>query len=273
MIASPTAPMPVPMPARLITAPALPNATMLTRLHAWSASWADEPVIHLPELPDDLVAALPGAIEQAQRDLEAGDPADVLAALTTLASRRGFELPDGAALEMDVALLASWPRDLFQRAFQRVWEEFAYRRLPEVADFRKYIEAELTERQQRLARLTMLRLKVETVQRRRQWDAAAREKHRQDKERETNALHGALGRDAAVDVTQKQRTAEEPSCGDSALHQPDLDNRVEPDVAQGSRHAVVERPHRRTHRPASPGGANRHSDPSEAQQECRGRQQ
>jgi hypothetical protein len=245
MIASPTAP----MPARSTTAPALPNATMLTRLHAWSASWADEPVIHLPELPDDLVAALPGAIEQAQRDLEAGDPADVLAALTTLASRRGFELPDGAALEMDVALLASWPRDLFQRAFQRVWEEFAYRRLPEVADFRKYIEAELTERQQQFARLTTFQLKLETVQRRRQWDAAAREKHRRDKQRETNALRGALGRGAAVDVTRKQEMAEEPSYRDSALDQPDLDNRVEPVVAQGSRHAAVERPTERVGQP------------------------
>ena len=44
--------------------PALPSATRSARLHAWSESWADEPLPHLPDLPPDLAAALPEAIGQ-----------------------------------------------------------------------------------------------------------------------------------------------------------------------------------------------------------------
>ena len=37
-----------------------------------------------------------------------------------------------------------------------VWENFAYRRIPEVADFKREIAAELEERQTRLHRLEAL---------------------------------------------------------------------------------------------------------------------
>jgi hypothetical protein len=116
------------------------------RLLAWSESWVDEPLPHLPDIPADLAAALPAAIAQARRDLTPGDPGEILAALTTLASRRGFPLPDGIALEMDVEVMATWPMDLWRKAFTGIWERFAYRRMPEVADFRRVIEADLAER-------------------------------------------------------------------------------------------------------------------------------
>lgn len=158
--------------------PALPTATRNARLHAWSESWAGEPLPHLPDLPPDLAAALPEAIGQARRDLAPGDPGEVLAALTILASRRGFDLPDGLALELDIEVMANWPRDLWRKAFRGIWEHFSYRRMPEVADFRCVIEADLTERQGRLDRLEAIRLKLETIELKKAWDEEARTRRR-----------------------------------------------------------------------------------------------
>jgi hypothetical protein len=56
----------------------------------------------LPDIPAELIEALPAALDMARQDLEPGDPGEVMAALSTLASRRGFPLPEGLALEMDV---------------------------------------------------------------------------------------------------------------------------------------------------------------------------
>jgi hypothetical protein len=151
-----------------------PTTTGAVRLPAWTDSWADEPAIHLPDMPAEIVDRLPAAVAQARSDLAPGDTGEVLAALTTLASRRGFPLPDDIALEMDVEVMAGWPRDLWRKAFRAVWEQFAYRRLPEVADFRKYIVADLEERRSRLDRLESLRLKLETVRLKRQWDEESR---------------------------------------------------------------------------------------------------
>ena len=158
--------------------PALPSATRITRLLAWSESWADEPLPHLPDIPPDLVAVLPVAVAQAQRDLTPGDPGEILAGLTTLASRRGFPLPDGVALEMDVEVMAAWPRDLWRKAFSGIWERFAYRRMPEVADFQRVIEADLAERKAKLNRLESLRLKLETIRLKKMWDEEAARKYR-----------------------------------------------------------------------------------------------
>jgi hypothetical protein len=166
-------------PAHAHPAPALPNATPITRLLAWSESWADEPLPHLPDIPPDLVAALPVAVAQARRDLTPGDPGEILAGLTTLASRRGLPLPDGIALEMDVEVMAAWPRDLWHKAFTGIWERFAYRRMPEVADFRRVIEADLAERKARLDRLESFRLKLETIRMRKMWDEETVRKNRQ----------------------------------------------------------------------------------------------
>jgi hypothetical protein len=152
----------------------LPMPTTSVRLPAWTDSWADEPAIHLPDMPAEIIDQLPAAVAQARSDLAPGDAGEVLAALSTLASRRGFPLPDDVALEMDVEVMAGWPRDLWRKAFRAVWEQFSYRRLPEVADFRKYIAADLEERRGRLDRLESLRLKLETVRLKRQWDEESR---------------------------------------------------------------------------------------------------
>jgi hypothetical protein len=159
---------PLARPSR--TAPHLPTSTTSVRLPAWTDSSADEPGIHMPDMPAEIVEILPAAVAQARSDLAPGDPGEVLAALSTLASRRGFPLPDDLALELDVEVMAGWPRDLWRKAFRAVWEQFSYRRLPEVADFRKFIAVDLDERRARLDRLESLRLKLETVRLKRQWD-------------------------------------------------------------------------------------------------------
>jgi hypothetical protein len=155
---------------------ASPRTTQVERLLCWSESWQDEPGIHLPDLPPDLSETLPDTIASARLDLAPGDPGEVMAALTTLAGRRGFPLPDPIALEMDVEVMAAWPRDLWRKAFRSVWERFEYRRMPEVPDFRRYIAADLEERQARLHRLESVRLRLETARLRRQWDYEVRQR-------------------------------------------------------------------------------------------------
>jgi hypothetical protein len=119
---------------------------------------------------------LPDAVVEARAALDPSDPSEVLTAFTSLIKRRGFELPDEFALEMDCEIIAAWPRDLWRKAMRSVWENFSYRRVPEVADFKRVIAAELEERQARLHRLESLRLKLETVRLKRQWDEEARER-------------------------------------------------------------------------------------------------
>ena len=76
----------------------LPMPTTGARLPAWTNSWADEPAIHLPDMPAEIIDRLPAAVAQARADLAPGDAGEVLAALSTLASRRGFPLPDDIAI-------------------------------------------------------------------------------------------------------------------------------------------------------------------------------
>jgi hypothetical protein len=150
------------------------QSTQIERLMCWSESWRDEPGIQLPDLPADLADGLPEAIEWVKQDLAPCDPCEVLAALTTMAGRRGFTLPEPIALEMDIEVMAAWPRDLWRKAFRCVWECFEYRRLPEVPDFRKYIAADLEERQARLRQLETLKLRLQTTRLKQQWDEEAR---------------------------------------------------------------------------------------------------
>lgn len=164
---------------------------------AYAVSWHDEPSIFLPERLGDLESQLPAAIAQATAALAPGQAVEVIEALQALATRRGFDLPDGIALEMDVEVLASWPRDLFVKSFRIVWERFAYRRLPEVADFYEPIKLAMADRRERLARLQSLKLKLETVRMRERLDQEARQRHAARRERELETLRTAAQRAAS----------------------------------------------------------------------------
>ncbi|MGF7209774.1 hypothetical protein GGE65_004377 [Skermanella aerolata] len=161
---------------------------------------------------------MPAAIAQATAALAPGQAVEVIEALQALATRRGFDLPDGIALEMDVEVLASWPRDLFVRAFRIVWERFAYRRLPEVADFYEPIKMAMTERRERLARLQSLKLKLETVRMRERLDQEARQRHAARRERELETLRAAARR--AASHTGSGPEAEDPVHPSPAMVEP-----------------------------------------------------
>ena len=64
---------------------------------AYAVSWHDEPSIFLPEQLGDLETQLPAAIAQATAALSPSQPVEVIEALQALATRRGFDLPDGIA--------------------------------------------------------------------------------------------------------------------------------------------------------------------------------
>ena len=191
-------PAPAPAPAQGSTIPeASRSVTARPPTTAYAKSWHDEPSIFLPEQLGDLETQLPAAIAQATAALSPSQPVEVIEALQALATRRGFDLPDGIALEMDVEVLASWPRDLFVKAFRIVWERFAYRRLPEVADFYEPIKLAMAERRERTARLQSLKLRLETVKMRERLDREARQRHAARRERELETLRAAAKKAAS----------------------------------------------------------------------------
>ena len=151
-------------PGRTVPAPSLPQATSARRALALSASWHDEPSPHLPaEVVQALESELPKVISDARAALEPGDPAEVVAALAETGGPPRFRLAGPVSLDLDVEIMAAWPRDLFRKAFRCVWESFGYRRLPEPADFLRHIQSDLDERRQTLARLESMRVRVETA--------------------------------------------------------------------------------------------------------------
>lgn len=108
--------------------------------------------------------------------------------------------------------------DLFVRAFRIVWERFAYRRLPEVADFYEPIKLAMTERRERLARLQSLKLKLETVRMRERLDQEARQRHAARRERELETLRAAARR--AASHTGSGPEAEDPVHPSPAMVEP-----------------------------------------------------
>ena len=202
-----------PAPAPGSTLPeTLRSVTARPPTTAYAESWHDEPSIFLPEQLGDLETQLPAAIAQATAALSPSQPVEVIEALQALATRRGFDLPDGIALEMDVEVLASWPRDLFVKAFRIVWERFSYRRLPEVADFYEPIKLAMAERRERLAKLQSLKLRLETVKMRERLDREARQRHAARRERELKALRAAAEKAAAQMGSGAAADKESPQC-------------------------------------------------------------
>jgi len=120
--------------------------------------------VPVEQIPDSDVVllrhALPEAIRLTRESLEPNDPAEVLSALQIMANRRGLQLPDDLALDLDVELMSEWPQDLWRKAFKAVWSNFSYRRFPEVPDFKTYIAVDLEERRTKLSQLTVIDRKL-----------------------------------------------------------------------------------------------------------------
>jgi hypothetical protein len=198
-------------------------------MNAFAESWHDEASIFLPDRLEDIETELPGAIARAESELMPSHPGEVISALQALADRRGFDLPNSIAFEMDVEVMAGWPKDLFQKAFHMIWERFSYRRLPEVADFFRHIETDMAERRERLTRLQGLALRLRTAQQRREWDEQARARHAAIKQREREAMRAAM-----VDSTACNEPCDLAKTGEQTA-EPHLENNlVDDDAASGA---------------------------------------
>jgi hypothetical protein len=135
--------------------------TLLEDVDAFAARTAREPFwLDATEIPAPFRAALAAAVAEARRDLEPGQPAEIVDALATLADRHRLDLPDRRALEMDAEVMAAWPRDLWLRAYRTIWERWSWRRMPTVGDFRGPIGDAIERRRRRYGLLTTLEVRL-----------------------------------------------------------------------------------------------------------------
>jgi hypothetical protein len=171
-------------------------ARQILTVEAIAASLAGEPVLHMDEgRLTTAAAALPSAVAHMRRELVPASEEEVKEALELLAERLELRLPRAIALDLDMQIMARWPRQLFQQAFAQIWQTWTYRRFPGVGDFRACIEAELAELEGRVAQLKELELKLDTAALRERWDREARERHATEKawERARWTAHGGVG--------------------------------------------------------------------------------
>jgi hypothetical protein len=118
--------------------------------------WRDDPGSPLPEDSASLKRLLRGAeqaLAEAENGLLPGSAGTVAEFIRIFAERRGLAMPAGAGLELDIEIMSSWPTDLFRKAARGVWEDFTFRRMPEVPDFKRYIAEDLRSRTQEIRTL------------------------------------------------------------------------------------------------------------------------
>jgi hypothetical protein len=107
-----------------------------------------------------LLTGLKTAVAEARQDCVPTEAGEIIRALQTFARRHSIEAPDEIALEFDAEVIATWPADLWHRAFRDLWARWTYRRMPTVGDFRTVIAADLQTRQTRLGELTTLESRI-----------------------------------------------------------------------------------------------------------------
>ncbi|MCW2240668.1 hypothetical protein [Azospirillum canadense] len=80
----------------------------------------------------------------------AAESADVAAQATRIvldlilfAERHALPTPSDEALLIDGEVIARWPADLWCKAYRRLWETWAYRRMPTAGDFCAVIDTDL----------------------------------------------------------------------------------------------------------------------------------
>ncbi|WP_291723133.1 hypothetical protein [Magnetospirillum sp. 64-120] len=103
----------------------------------YATAWHSQPLF---TMSDDQAAKIKASIAIAQQDLvelfRPTDPKEVVEFMARLATRRNIDLPPAPDLAADaLAISSKLPADLFNLACQRLWTDFAYRRLPEPSDF------------------------------------------------------------------------------------------------------------------------------------------
>jgi hypothetical protein len=147
------------------------DATMVEAVMAAAQRAYVDRQVQLPATRS-FAAQVDAVLRAAQLDMEKGaDQAAIREFLMLFAERRNLPVPSSFALNLDTATMARWPRDLFAKAAQMVWERFAEMRLPNPPDFLAFIADELAERREEIASLHTLQKRLETIAR---WGGAAR---------------------------------------------------------------------------------------------------
>lgn len=137
--------------ALTITRPTQPISNLpasVTAAAQMIASWDNQPLFTMPQaLADEMATAIENARQDIGRLFLPTDPRDVALFMTKLATRRNLDLPTIDDLLADaLAVSSKLPADLFDLACQRLWTDFAYRRLPEPADFTRAVKDNLDSR-------------------------------------------------------------------------------------------------------------------------------
>ena len=139
----------------------LAGALVLEDVDEFAARTAQEPFwLDAVDMPESFRTRVAMALGQARRDLEPGQPTEIVEALVTLADRHRLDLPDRRALEMDAEVMAAWPRDLWLRAYRTIWERWSWRRMPTVSDFRDPLGDAIEQRRRRHDLLTTLEARL-----------------------------------------------------------------------------------------------------------------
>jgi hypothetical protein len=139
----------------------LAGALVLEDVDEFAARTAQEPFwLDAVDMPESFRTRVAMALGQARRDLEPGQPTEIVEALVTLADRHRLDLPERRALELDAEVMAAWPRDLWTRAYMVIWERWSWRRMPTVGDFRGHLGDAIERRRRRYSLLSTLEVRL-----------------------------------------------------------------------------------------------------------------
>jgi hypothetical protein len=116
-------------------------------------------------LPAKVSSSQVTAAYEAEKAVQCADPAAICEYMALFAERRGLKPPSEMAMQMDCAVMTTWPAEMFAKAARLAWERFAELRVPSPADLRGYIADDLAERDRRLAALHTLQLKLTSRER------------------------------------------------------------------------------------------------------------
>jgi hypothetical protein len=137
------------------------------RVRVLAECWARDRRTPLPSGSElaDLIGQARKELKRCEAELMPCGEVPVSAFLDLFARRHALPPPEAPALALDLAIMGSWPPDLFDRAAHAVWESFSERRLPAAGDFMRHIGRELRDRRNERNRLHDFLLSLETRRR------------------------------------------------------------------------------------------------------------
>jgi hypothetical protein len=140
-----------------------------------ASAWQNEP---LPYLPTDDLPTLGEVSAELARLRYPDDTEDAETILNSLkALHRRFQVPvDHENLMLDVEEFSTWPREVWRAAYRKVRNvDWGYSKtFPLPKDFRKAAGGYFKNLEKRIKLLSELEWKLDTIEKRKQWDAESR---------------------------------------------------------------------------------------------------